>query len=41
MEKVPYILVVGDDDVAARTVGVNARSAHERSGRGVDDFVTA
>jgi threonyl-tRNA synthetase len=26
MEKVPYVLVVGDDDVAADTVGVNLRS---------------
>ncbi|MGH9021113.1 MAG: threonine--tRNA ligase [Acidimicrobiales bacterium] len=25
LEKLPYVLVVGDDDVAARTVGVNAR----------------
>lgn len=25
MDKVPYVLVVGDDDVAHRTVGVNAR----------------
>jgi threonyl-tRNA synthetase len=25
MEKIPYVLVVGDDDVAARTVGVNPR----------------
>ena len=25
LEKIPYVLVVGDDDVAARTVGVNAR----------------
>jgi threonyl-tRNA synthetase len=25
LEKVPYILVVGDDDVAGGTVGVNAR----------------
>ena len=25
LEKVPYVLVVGDDDVAAGTVGVNAR----------------
>ena len=24
-EKIPYVLVVGDDDVAARTVGVNPR----------------
>ncbi|MFM7756372.1 MAG: threonine--tRNA ligase [Actinomycetota bacterium] len=27
MDKVPYVLVVGDDDVAHRTVGVNAREA--------------
>jgi threonyl-tRNA synthetase len=27
MEKLPYILVVGDDDVAAGTVGVNARES--------------
>ena len=25
MEKIPYMLVVGDDDVAADTVGVNLR----------------
>ena len=25
LDKVPYVLVVGDDDVAARTVGVNSR----------------
>ena len=42
LEKVPYILVVGDDDVGARTVGVNAR-ASERPRRGValEGFVTA
>ncbi len=42
LEKVPYILVVGDDDVAAGTVGVNARSS-ERAVRDValDDFVAA
>ncbi len=42
LEKVPYILVVGDDDVAARTVGVNARSS-ERPERGValEAFVAA
>ncbi len=26
MEKIPYVLVVGDDDVAANTVGVNVRN---------------
>ena len=38
--KLPYILVVGDEDVAARTVGVNRRGA-ERPERGValDAFV--
>ena len=29
MDKVPYVLVVGDDDVAARTIGVNARGAND------------
>jgi threonyl-tRNA synthetase len=29
MQKVPYIVVVGDDDVAQRTVGVNARGAND------------
>ena len=29
MEKVPYILVVGDDDVAHETVGVNARGSND------------
>ncbi len=34
LDKLPYILVVGDDDVTARTVGVNARGS-ERPERGV------
>ena len=40
--KIPYILVVGDDDVAAGTVGVNRRGS-ERPVRGVsvDSFVEA
>ncbi len=40
MAKVPYVLVVGDDDVAAGTVGVNRRGA-ERPERAValDDLV--
>ena len=29
LEKIPYILVVGDDDVAAGTVGVNARGSND------------
>jgi threonyl-tRNA synthetase len=35
MEKLPYILVVGDDDVAAGTVGVNVRGSNQPD-RGVD-----
>jgi len=40
LEKLPYVLVVGDDDVATGTVGVNARGA-DRPERGVplDEFV--
>jgi threonyl-tRNA synthetase len=34
LEKIPYVLVVGDDDVAAGTVGVNARGT-ERPERAV------
>jgi threonyl-tRNA synthetase len=42
LEKVPYVLVVGDDDVAGRTVGVNRRG-EDRPERGVllDAFVGA
>ena len=40
LDKVPYVLVVGDEDVRDGTVGVNARGA-DRPERGVpvDDFV--
>jgi threonyl-tRNA synthetase len=40
LEKVPYVLVVGDDDVNDRTVGVNERGsdAPER-GVALDDFL--
>jgi threonyl-tRNA synthetase len=33
--KIPYILVVGDEDVAAGTVGVNRRGS-DRPDRGVE-----
>jgi threonyl-tRNA synthetase len=40
LEKVPYILVVGDEDVEAGTVGVNKRgSEHPDKGVHVDAFV--
>jgi threonyl-tRNA synthetase len=35
LERIPYVLVVGDDDVAAGTVGVNERGS-EAPERGVD-----
>ena len=40
LAKIPYVLVVGNDDIAASTVGVNARggSGAERD-VGLDDFV--
>jgi threonyl-tRNA synthetase len=39
MEKVPYVLVVGDEDIAHRTVGVNAREAEVERDVSVEDFV--
>jgi threonyl-tRNA synthetase len=39
LEKVPYVLVVGGDDVAAGTVGVNDRSGSVERGVAVADFV--
>jgi threonyl-tRNA synthetase len=40
LEKVPYVLVVGDDDIANGTVGVNTRGAdHDERGVPVDTFV--
>jgi threonyl-tRNA synthetase len=39
LEKLPWVLVVGDDDVAAATVGVNGREGEVERGVAVDDFV--
>ena len=39
VEKVPYVLVVGDDDVKAGTVGVNARDRDVERGVAVDEFI--
>jgi threonyl-tRNA synthetase len=40
LEKIPYVLVVGDDDVDHSTVGVNARGSDEpQRGVKVDAFV--
>ena len=38
-EKLPYVLVVGDDDVAAGTVGVNPRGGDVERDVRLDDFV--
>lgn len=40
MEKVPYVLVVGDDDVTNGTVGVNRRGSNEpERGVSLDEFL--
>ena len=38
LEKIPYVLVVGDDDVAAGTVGVNPRGGDVERGVSVSEF---
>jgi threonyl-tRNA synthetase len=39
LEKLPYVLVVGDDDVAAGTVGVNPRGGEVERGVPIDAFI--
>ena len=39
MEKLPYVLVVGDDDVEHGTLGVNPRGGEVERGIVVDDFI--
>ena len=39
VDKVPYVLVVGDDDVAGGTVGVNPRGGDVERGVTVDAFI--
>ena len=40
VEKLPYALVVGDEDVESGMVGVNARGSEEpERGVAIDDFV--
>ena len=39
LEKLPYVLVVGDDDVAAGTVGVNARGGEVERGVATQAFI--
>jgi threonyl-tRNA synthetase len=41
VEKIPYVLVVGDDDIAEGTVGVNVRGSDgAERGVAVDEFIT-
>jgi threonyl-tRNA synthetase len=39
LEKLPYVLVVGDEDVAAGTVGVNPRGGEVERGVSMQDFL--
>jgi threonyl-tRNA synthetase len=39
LDKVPYMLVVGDDEAASKTVAVRRRDGKERRGVGLEDFV--
>jgi threonyl-tRNA synthetase len=39
LEKLPYVLVVGDDDVAAGTLGVNQRGGDVERGVHTDEFL--
>jgi threonyl-tRNA synthetase len=39
LEKIPHVLVVGDDDVAAGTVADNPRGGEVERGIGLDEFV--
>ena len=39
LEKLPYVLVVGEDDIRAGTVGVNPRGGDVERGVAVDDFL--
>ncbi len=41
MEKLPYVLVVGDDDVAAGSLGVNPRGGDVERGVGLETFITS
>jgi threonyl-tRNA synthetase len=40
LEKLPYVLVVGDDDVAAGTLGVNPRGGEVERGVQLDEFIS-
>ncbi len=39
LQRIPYSLIVGDDDVAAATVGLKTRAGEDERGVALDDFV--
>ncbi|MFM9121453.1 MAG: His/Gly/Thr/Pro-type tRNA ligase C-terminal domain-containing protein, partial [Actinomycetota bacterium] len=39
LERIPYVLVVGDDDVKNSTVGVNPRGGEVRRDVGLANFI--
>jgi threonyl-tRNA synthetase len=39
LDRIPYVLVVGDEDVRDRTVGVNPRGGEVARGVGLEAFV--
>ena len=41
MEKIPYVLVVGDYDVAGSTLGVNPRGGEVERGVPLEVFIAA
>ena len=41
LEKIPYVLVVGDDDVAHSTLGVNPRGGEVDRGVALEAFISA
>jgi len=41
MEKIPYVLVVGDDDVAETTLGVNPRGGEVERGVALEAYIAA
>ena len=41
LEKLPYVLVIGDDDVAANTVGVNPRGGDVERDVPLNSFIEA
>ena len=41
LEKVPYMLVVGDKDIENNTVSVRSRKEGDKGAMAIDEFITA